>query len=117
MWSDEPEGQQANDEQTLRYGPLAVDVAGFSVTVHGRDVRLTLGEFMLLVELARQPYKVLDRQLLAAVMKERGIASETDQPSARSIDVVIHRLRGWLRKAGYDPIETMRFVGYRFVPK
>jgi hypothetical protein len=37
--------------------------------------------------------------------------------TARAVDILIFRLRGKLGRAGYDCIETIRFVGYRFVPR
>lgn len=99
--------------EVMTLGALRLDPAGFSVTVDGNDLSLTLAEFLLLRELARNPYKVLGRERLAAALREDPSEPAT---SPRSVDTHISRLRKKLRNAGYDCIKTMRFVGYRFVP-
>lgn len=54
--------------EVLRVGPIEVDQPRHAVTVNGAQVHLTPIEFRLLVELARQPGRVLThRQLLIAV--------------------------------------------------
>jgi len=104
------------DPGAITMGALRLDPAGFSVTVDGRDLALTLAEFLLLQELARHPYQVLSRERLASALREYGSTSEPS-PSSRSVDTHVSRLRAKLRSAGYDCIKTMRFVGYRFVPR
>jgi two-component system, OmpR family, response regulator ChvI len=99
----------------ISVGPMNIDPEGFAVTIDGRDVSLTLAEFLLLQELASHPFQVLDRVRLSAALREHSLA----QPAAsgRAVDTHISRLRAKLRDAGYDCIRTMRFVGYRFVPE
>jgi DNA-binding response OmpR family regulator len=101
---------------TVAYGPLVLDVGGFTVAISGRDVSVTFTEFLLLRELALQPNRVLDRAELAGVLNGRGVGARVTQASLRTVDLHISRLRKKLSVAGYDCIKTMRFVGYRFVP-
>jgi two-component system response regulator ChvI len=108
-----PEQDFSGDTEVMTLGALRLDPAGFSVTVGGGDLSLTLAEFLLLRELARHPYQVLGRERLAAALREHA-SDPTSSP--RSVDTHISRLRRKLRSAGCDCIKTMRFVGYRFVP-
>jgi len=99
-----------------RCGALALDSTGFTVTVDGRDLPVTLAEFLLLKEFVLNPYRVLDRTTLARALSRRGFGYTTSHLSARTVDLHISHLRKKLHQAGYDCIKTMRFVGYRFVP-
>jgi DNA-binding response OmpR family regulator len=102
----------------LHFGRLTVDLAGYTVTVDGRVVPLTLTQFMIFKELVLRPHQVVERASLYAVLDARpfdvthGHAPET----LRTVDIHVSRLRKRLAQAGYDCIRTMRFVGYRFVP-
>jgi DNA-binding response OmpR family regulator len=107
------EQELSTSAAVLTMGALRLDPEGFSVTVDGSDLALTLAEFLLLRELASHPYQVLGRERLAAALREH---TSDPVPSARSVDTHISRLRRKLHLAGYDCIKTMRFVGYRFVP-
>ena len=113
MQGPTPDQGLSTESDVITLGALRLDAAGFTVTVDGRYLPLTLAEFVLLRELAGHPYQVLSRQRLAAAVREH--ASDA-APSERSVDTHISRLRAKLRGAGYDCIKTMRFVGYRFVP-
>jgi DNA-binding response OmpR family regulator len=104
---------------TIRHGPFLLDARGYTVTVHGHDVPLTFTEFLLLTELASHPNRWFDRAALVAVLDERRVAHQygTASPmTARTVDLHICRIRRKLKLRGYDGIQTMRFVGYRFVP-
>lgn len=103
----------ADDTQNITIGTLTIDIAGHRVAMSGQDVSLTLSEFLLLKELATNPYRVLDRKTLAGTLRESGISSDA---SLRAVDLHISRLRRKLSDAGCDCIKTMRRVGYRFVP-
>lgn len=115
MQSFRADSQPSNDADLIRQGSLVINLEGFSATVNGRHVRLTLAEFLILVDLARHPHQVRDRQSLAAALQHRG-SHFAAQRSERSLDTHIARLRSKLREAGYDCIKTMRFVGYRLTP-
>lgn len=110
------ESAAENDTATVSYGTLMLNFHGLSVAIGGHDISVTLSEFLVLRELVRFPYCVLDRQRLASVLRGDGNGTESADSSLRAIDVHISRLRRKLRLAGYDCIQTMRFVGYRFVP-
>jgi len=104
------------DEHILRAGPLALDLEGFAVTVDGKDLPVTYGEFLIMEEFLRHPYKVLNRQRLTELVRQGSPRLAATSPDMRAVDTHIARLRAKLRRLGYDCIRTMRNVGYRFVP-
>jgi DNA-binding response OmpR family regulator len=116
MQSRTPDQGLAAESTPICFGPLCLNPEGFSVSVGERDVALTLAEFLLFQELARHPFQVLDRQRLVGVLRESIASADAAPSSSRAVDTHISRLRAKLRRAGYDCIKTMRFVGYRFVP-
>ncbi|HST23032.1 MAG TPA: response regulator transcription factor [Blastocatellia bacterium] len=87
-------------------GVLVVDPTSFNVTCHGRDVRLTRKEFVLLAELAHNSGRVMTREVLLDRVWNLNYYGDT-----RTLDVHIRRLR---QKLG-DPllIETITGIGYR----
>lgn len=78
----------------------------------GRPLSLSEGEHALLAALVRRPGHILTRDMLLDLA--RGLdASSYD----RAIDIAISRLRRKLAEADPAPlIETVRGVGYRFLP-
>ncbi|TCO57224.1 winged helix-turn-helix domain-containing protein [Actinocrispum wychmicini] len=74
----------------------------------GSPVDLTRLEFDLLLYLCRHPGRVHRRSTLLAEVW--GIAGEL---GSRTVDVHVRRLRG---KLGFDPITTVRGVGYLVDP-
>jgi DNA-binding response OmpR family regulator len=102
------------EPSTVVAGPLHLDFEGFTVSVHGRDVALTLTEFVLLAELVRRR-GVVRRETLHEVLQRLGVGRSRARPSPRSVDLHISRLRHKLGAEGSDCICTMRYVGYRFV--
>ena len=100
-------------QTVIQEGDFRVDIEAHSVTVSGRQVRLTPKEFDLLVYLAQHPRKVITtRKLLGAVWGAHSI----EQPEY--VRVFVNHLR---KKLELDP-ETPRYilnepwVGYRFDP-
>ncbi len=95
----------------LRVQDLDIDAPGFRVTQAGRPVELTATEFRLLVELARNPERVVSREgLLERVWGYDYLGD------SRLVDMAVKRLRD---KLGDDPrnpryISTVRGAGYRF---
>lgn len=78
----------------------------------GRQVTLTEGEHALLAAFVARPGRVLSRDLLLDLA--RGSDAE---PYDRAIDIAVSRLRRKLADTDSEPlIETVRGVGYRFVP-
>ena len=94
-------------------GDFRIDLEGHSVTVSGREVRLTPKEFDLLAFLAQHPRKVITtRKLLGAVWG----SNSTEQPEY--VRVFVNHLRKKLEPNAENPryILTEPWVGYRFEP-
>jgi DNA-binding response OmpR family regulator len=100
----------------INFGGLTVDLSGYSLAVDGRDVQVTLTEFLLLAALMEHPYHVLRRETLAAILPLRPIDSRALPGSLRTVDIHISRLRRKLQVEDCYCIQTIRFVGYRFIP-
>ena len=97
--------------ETIKAGPVAIDLPKMKVTVGDREVDLTATEFELLVTLARHPGRIYSRaQLLDAL---HGVSFESYE---RSVDAHVKNLR---RKIEPDPrrpelVLTVFGVGYKF---
>jgi two-component system, OmpR family, KDP operon response regulator KdpE len=105
----------AKDEAqpVIEVGDFRVDLDAHTVTVAGRDVRLTPKEFDVLVYLARHHRKVVTtRALLAAIWGP----NSTEQPEY--VRVFVGHLRKKLEPNPDTPryILTEPWVGYRFEP-
>ncbi|GAA2081827.1 winged helix-turn-helix domain-containing protein [Actinomadura alba] len=98
----EPPGPAARD--------VVVDRATRRAWSAGRALDLTYLEFEMLAHLIARPGQVFSRrQLLASVWgAEYG-------PSARTVDVHVHRLRRKLGPHGHR-LRTVRRVGYKYEP-
>lgn len=102
-----PEG----DEQRLTLGELALDLNRYQATWKGAPIPLTVTEFMLLHALARRPGHVKSRaQLMEQCYPHDAYVSE------RTIDSHVKRLRKKFVEldAGFDAIDTVYGVGYRY---
>lgn len=78
----------------------------------GRNVPLSEGEHALLAAFVLRPGRILTRDTLLDVARGMEAASYD-----RAMDVAVSRLRRKLAEADPSPlIETVRGVGYRFVP-
>jgi two-component system response regulator RegX3 len=97
----------------LSVGDVAVDIAARRAWLAGRELSLTRKEFDLLARLARSAGNVVTREdLMSDVWDENWFGS------TKTLDVHMTALR---RKLGEDPaaprfIQTVRGVGFRFVP-
>ena len=97
----------------LQAGAVSVDVAARRAWCEGRELSLTRKEFDLLARLLADPGRVVTRvDLMSDVWDENWFGS------TKTLDVHLAALR---RKLEDDPaapryIETIRGVGYRFVP-
>jgi two-component system phosphate regulon response regulator PhoB len=95
----------------LARGPVQVDARSGRAMVQGERIELTAREFALLFELVSQSGRVVRRrQLIAQVWGDRAA------PADRAIDAHVKSIRRKLGSAR-DCIETVRGVGYRFVPE
>jgi two-component system response regulator ChvI len=98
-------------DTVLVRGPLVMDTDRHSCTWDGRDVQLTVTEFLLLKALASRPGHVKSRdQLMDAAYGESIYVDD------RTIDSHIKRLRKKFRQVddSFSQIETLYGVGYRY---
>ena len=90
-------------------GPLRMNLDAWQATLREQPLELTRTEFGLLATLAQHRGKVLNREtLMNGAYPGQRIVSE------RTIDSHLRRLRGKLRGAGGDLVETVHGVGFRF---
>lgn len=92
-------------DNTLRSGPLLLDLRSNRVYLDGAGLPLTHHEFRLLACLLRQPGKVMSRSELAEQLYPLD-----DERDSNTIEVFIGRLR---KKLPEGMIETRRGFGYR----
>lgn len=98
---------QKGASEVISVGPITVNLLSQRVHLNGRLLDLTRTEYRLLLLLAQQHGRVLDRgELLAEVW-----AAVPDMQT-RTVDVHVQRLRSKLGAAG-EMIETVRGLGYR----
>lgn len=98
------------DDETITVGDLVLEPGQLHATIAGAPVRLRLKEFQLLIALARQPGRLMSRQLLA-----EQVWGYDHLASSRTIDVHIRRLRQTVEAASeYTYVHTVHGVGYRF---
>jgi len=95
----------------LRFGELAIDAAGRTVTSGGEEIELTRTEFNILYMLAESPGTVFTRaQLLEAALHEG------DGVDERRIDTHVKNLRRKLGDASRRHVRTVFGVGYKLEP-
>jgi two-component system response regulator MtrA len=99
-----------DEDEALRLGPLAVDVAGRTVERDGQEIPLTRTEFDLLAELARRPGQVLTRDVLLDRVWGYDYLGDS-----RLVDVAIQRLRAKVETDPANPelLLTVRGAGYK----
>ena len=105
------ENEAESETPHIVRGRLAMDPARHRVSWDGRDVTLTVTEFMILEALAQRPGVVKSRNQLMDVAYQDDIYVDD-----RTIDSHIKRLRRKFRAADpeFKGIETLYGVGYRF---
>ncbi|WP_424941004.1 response regulator transcription factor [Aliiroseovarius sp. S253] len=99
------------EARVLERGELRMDPLRHAVTWKGRDVSLTVTEFLLLQALAQRPGFVKSRDQLMDVAYDDQVYVDD-----RTIDSHIKRLRKKMRTADSDfsAIETLYGIGYRY---
>lgn len=105
------EGRTSPQERLVRRGRLKLDLDRYEAWCGDARLPLTISEFLLLAALARRPGHVRSRdQLLDEVH------GDDEAGSLRTIDSHIKRLRRKLALAapGFDPVEAVYGLGYRF---
>jgi two-component system response regulator ChvI len=113
MRATPPDEVPAGEEEPAQIvrGRLTMDSARHRVTWDGKDVTLTVTEFMILEALAQRPGVVKSRNQLMDVAYQDDIYVDD-----RTIDSHIKRLRRKFRAVDneFKAIETLYGVGYRF---
>jgi len=107
-----PSAEESKEEEPLLVrGRLSMDPARHRVSWSGKDVTLTVTEFMILEALAQRPGVVKSRNQLMDVAYQDDIYVDD-----RTIDSHIKRLRRKFRALdpAFKGIETLYGVGYRF---
>jgi two-component system, OmpR family, response regulator RegX3 len=96
-----------------KIGSLSLDLARHTVSLDGRDVRLTPSEFRLLALLAEEPERVYPRREIMQHLWESSYVGDE-----RACDIHISNLRRKLAQdvGGPERIVTVRGVGYKLVP-
>lgn len=104
-------GAPAEESKVMERGSLTMDPLRHAVTWKGRDVSLTVTEFLLLQALAQRPGFVKSRDQLMDVAYDDQVYVDD-----RTIDSHIKRLRKKMRQSDPDfaAIETLYGIGYRY---
>lgn len=105
------EAADADDTRVMVRGELVMDPLRHAVKWKGRDVSLTVTEFLLLQALAQRPGFVKSRDQLMDVAYDDQVYVDD-----RTIDSHIKRLRKKMRNTDPDfsAIETLYGIGYRY---
>ena len=106
-----PSNRPATEQPLIERGRLVMDPARHKVSWAGKDVSLTVTEFLILEALAQRPGVVKSRNQLLDVAYSDDIYVDD-----RTIDSHIKRIRRKFRAVApdFDAIETLYGVGYRF---
>jgi two-component system response regulator MtrA len=101
------------DGAPIVVGELSVDPVAFRAHLRGVELELTATEFRLLTELARNPGRVLTREVLLERVWGYDYLGDS-----RLVDMAVGRLRAKLEDDPRQPtyVLTVRGVGYRFEP-
>ena len=99
------------EQALLERGRLVMDPARHKVIWDGREVTLTVTEFLILEALAQRPGVVKSRNQLLDIAYQDDVYVDD-----RTIDSHIKRIRRKFRAvdSAFDAIETLYGVGYRF---
>jgi two-component system phosphate regulon response regulator PhoB len=96
-------------EVGLSIGDIDLDLKGRRVFRFNRELSITGKEFDLLSLLMRNPGRIFSRELLMKILwRDKGI-------DVRTVDATVSRARKAINRGfSPDPIESVRFRGYRF---
>lgn len=101
------------EDQLIRFGDYVLNLSQRTLTLDGKEIGLTNGEFELLSTLATRANHPLSREQLIELSNNRD-----SDAFDRSIDVRISRLRRLIEPDPGKPryIQTVWGFGYKFVP-
>jgi len=88
----------------IEFGPLVLDQAARSVSLHGKSVPMTTQELALLETLLANVGRILSR-----VQLESALYGWEEGTESNALEVYVHHLR---KKLGKSLIRTVRGVGY-----
>ncbi|WP_447036998.1 winged helix-turn-helix domain-containing protein [Streptomyces sp. DSM 118878] len=109
--SGAPEAVLAGPGAAPSSGPVTVDAVRRAAEVDGRPLDLTYLEFELLSHLVAHPHRVHTRDQLVTTVWGYGHVGD-----GRTVDVHVARLRRKLGAEHRRTIQTVRRVGYKYVP-
>ncbi|TCT17535.1 DNA-binding response OmpR family regulator [Melghiribacillus thermohalophilus] len=100
-----------NQNQTLKFGQLEIDLKGYNVYVHGKPIHLSAKEFQLLHFLATHPGQVFSKEQLFNQIW--GFDSYGD---LNTVTVYIRKIREKIEPDPSNPtfIKTVWGIGYKF---
>jgi two-component system phosphate regulon response regulator PhoB len=101
--------ESQSPSESLRAGPVMLDIARHAAMVEDRPIRLTTVEYKLLTKLMETPHRAHARNRLL-----REVWGYSREANTRTIDTHVRRLRKKFGKHG-GVIETVRGFGYRLV--
>ncbi|MEM6410288.1 MAG: phosphate regulon transcriptional regulator PhoB [Pseudomonadota bacterium] len=94
-------------EDTVTAGDITIDRSAHTVSRSGESLHLGPTEYRLLDHFMQHPGRVFSREQLLDAVWGSDVYVEL-----RTVDVHVGRLRKILKKAGEDPIRTVRSAGY-----
>ncbi|MBT5821988.1 MAG: DNA-binding response regulator, partial [Rhodobacteraceae bacterium] len=102
---------ETDENKVIERGDLTMDPLRHAVKWRGKDVTLTVTEFLLLQVLAQRPGFVKSRDQLMDVAYDDQVYVDD-----RTIDSHIKRLRKKMRSVDqeFSAIETLYGIGYRY---
>ncbi len=98
------------NHRVLHVGPLRIDTAAHTATLHDRHLDLRTKEYDLLVHLASEPSRVFRKQELMRAVWGYPVVCST-----RTLDSHASRLRGKLAASDERWVFNRRGVGYRLI--
>jgi DNA-binding response OmpR family regulator len=103
---------RAGDDRSIVCGPITLNPASFEVRLHDVPIYLPLREFKLLHLLMARAERLVTRDEISARLWGG------DQQRSNTITVHVRRLRERLGDDPHHPkvIQTVRGLGYRFIP-
>lgn len=102
--------QPTPEAEVLVCGPLQLEAAAHTATLAGAAVELSPTEFKLLETLLRHKGRVVSRKALLSEVWDMGFVE-----NATVLDTYVFYLRKKLHTDSFQPIQTVRGVGFRMV--
>jgi PAS domain S-box-containing protein len=108
-----PDPTSGSRSRVRVHGSVRIDLDTHQVFMEGQPIHLTPSEYRILVLLTEQPGRTVSR-----VAMTKAMWNSPHSGSGRACEVHISKLRAKIEAGGEGPalIETVRGVGYRFIP-